>query len=270
VFKRNANLERVRYISLAFIIMGVAMAANKVYEKQSHADTFSASVEAENGSVKPPAKIINNSSASASSAVTFGAVALPKTGNCKAPSGLKVTDIDTANDTGPIPPWKHKLGDAAVVYFATNGMPAEYAGYVQAAATIWSASPCVDARAIGTCPTNSNCVICKMETNSSNYDGQYSEQKSGGVMTGGTLVVDGAYLNGSSVAARRLVVVHELGHAASLNHRKKVDDIMYWDAGETVSLVPDAVDLNNILAIYGVKSNATDGVQSAGVENYER
>jgi hypothetical protein len=225
----------------------------------SQAATYQASKELEQGTIAGNAsKVDASAGASGNSAVSFGG---GKTGSCTAPAGLKVTDIDTAhggNPDDPIPAWRHTLGSAAVIYFQTSGLPAEYAGYLADAASVWSASPCIDARAVTQCPASSNCVRGLMGDNGGDsYDGVYDWQSTGGYMSSGTITLVQDVLDQEPAAYRRLVVVHEMGHAVSLDHRLTKSDIMFWSSDESAPLKADATNLNNILAVYGVKSGAT-------------
>lgn len=248
----------VRNVSVALMFVALAMALSEAIIRVTRAAGFVALAEAENGSIAGAAAVqtgTNAAGASGGSAVKFGAAT---GGGCIAPAGAQLQD--QSSDDYPIPPWPHTLGSRAVVYFQTSGLPAEYAGYINDGLNTWNQSPCIDARAVSTCPTNSNCVKTTVSNNGSGgVDGEYSERTNGAetIMLSGTLTFYANVLAGESVAQRRVTTIHEMGHAVSLSHRNNRNAIMYGSSGANVSLNPDSVDLNNLLVIYGKAGDAT-------------
>lgn len=249
-----------RYVKIAIlgtVFAVVGLLAVQFYLHTTGAATFAAHLEAESGTVAGAAATKTNiPQASGGSAVSFGGGG--KTGGCIAPAGLKVTDLDP--DEGGVqqlPPWRHTLGDAAVIYFQTSGLPAEYAGYIADGAAVWNASPCIDIKVVTQCPAVSNCVEARVSNESNtDYDGLF-ESRGNSYLISGTITMVKPKLDKDPVAYRRLVVAHEMGHAVSLEHRATKTDIMYYASDESAPLVADKTNLNNLLAIYGVKSAAT-------------
>ena len=133
-------------------------------------------------------------------------------------------------------------------------------------ANVWNASPCLDVRVVSACPSASNCVRAIVDSSSSaDYDGMFegNGNRAYTYLTDGSISLVTALLNDNPVKYRRMVVAHEMGHAVSLGHRLTVNDLMYWSSDENVPLKADATALNNILAIYGVRSDATTTPMSA-------
>jgi len=235
-------------------LIAVMMAAGYFFIRGSYAATALVAGESEQGQLAGAATLVNDANASNGQAVSFGSK------RCIAPSGLQVTDIDTAHDGDPIPPWRHTLGSPATIYFQTSGLTDEYIGYINDGAHVWNASPCINAVVVNQCPASSNCVrgIISNETGL-DYDGQFNGTGNSGYtyLTSGTITFVKPALDKEPVAYKRMVVTHEMGHAVSLLHRLKSTDVMYWASDETVALEADSVNLNNILAVYGVASAAT-------------
>lgn len=265
---RHPHLLLVRNISVALMFVAAAMALADVYINVSKAAASIVLAEAETGTVAGAATTVagtNATGASGGSAVKFGA---SNSSSCIAPAGAKLQD--QSSDDYPIPPWPHKLGSKAVVYFQTSGLPAEYAGYINDGLTTWNQSECLDTRAVETCPSNSNCVVTKVSTASSgSVDGEYSERTNSAetIMLSGTLTFYKSALDGESVAQRRVTTIHEMGHAVSLSHRNNRNAIMYGSSGPNVSLNPDSVDLSNLLYIYGRAGDATANNSVNGTNN---
>lgn len=256
-FRRRLVTARQLIIVIALLVL--AAVGVRWYLLSSQAAPFQVSAEAENGT-HPNTSVVADSKASNGQALKFGGGTGGGGGSCIAPAGLKETDIDTAHDGDPIPAWRHTLGSKATIYYQTGGIPAEYAGYVQDGANIWNVSPCINLMVVATCPANSNCVPVKIGTVGDSSDGVFESTSTGGssgYLKSGSLTLDDSLLSKQPVSYRRMVTAHEMGHSVSLRHRLTVNDIMNWSSDDGVPMTADATNLNNILAVYGVKSGAT-------------
>ena len=73
------------------------------------------------------------------------------------------------------------------------------------------------------------------------------------VRKSGTLTVYTDEIDHESDNGALATIVHELGHAYGLSHRKNPDDLMNEDTDDDTDPEPDAVDFHNLLVIYGTK-----------------
>lgn len=264
---RLSGLHRRQYPLVFFGLIAVAALLGGVITASTRAATFSAHIEAESGTLQT-AQAVQASGASGSQAVTFksgsagggGGGTVSKTGNCKAPAGLKPTDLDASHGgTDQIEPWRHKFGDAATIYYATSALPAEYKQYINDGAAIWNVSPCIDIKPVDTCPAQSNCVVASMvnDNGGGSFDGVFRSKSRSGYLVSGTIEMVDSILKKYDPEYRKLVVVHEMGHSVSLGHRLSDKDIMFWSSKIGVMIAADKINLDNILAVYGIESGAT-------------
>jgi hypothetical protein len=174
------------------------------------------------------------------------------------PAGQKLQDQDTSDS--PETPWK-RTGPEVVVYFETGKVSAEHAGYIEKGAAAWSVSPCIDARAVATCPANVNCVTSvDKNAGGGDTDGEFSGKESGGWRVGGVLTLYTDVMNSMDNAnGRQVTTTHEMGHAIGLIHRigagtnKCAPELMMACTSDDSSPTPDDIDYQNLLVIYGTK-----------------
>ena len=152
-------------------------------------------------------------------------------------------------------PFARPPGKKLLVHFVNAGAPDRYWKLLGSAAAIWSTSPCVQAVLVESCPAGANCVRLRAEPTSDDEDtdGEFSGDEQGGVRVGGTLTVFTDLMDESSDNGALATIVHELGHAFGLVHRLDEDDVMNAWTDDDTHPVPDRVDFDNLLVIYGTK-----------------
>ena len=160
---------------------------------------------------------------------------------------------DADPEDTPEKPWPHTDGVGVTVYFETTGLSGRYERLVQDAASIWSASPCIEAVAIEECKDGVNCVSVKEKSSSKDRgtDGEFSGRGRGESRSGGTITLYTELLDRSSDNGALATVVHEMGHALGLVHRKSRDSVMNKKTNDKTNAVPDAIDFKNLAVIYG-------------------
>lgn len=170
---------------------------------------------------------------------------------CVAEAGAEQQDVDT--DDSPEYPWGHVPGEEVTVYFETGGLPARYANFVEEGAAIWSQSPCVEAIAVEQCPAQGNCsaVTVKERSGDRGTDGESESDDRDGVRVANTLTFYTRLLDQSSDNGALATVVHEMGHALGLVHRKNPDSVMNAETDDDTNPIPDETDFANLVAIYG-------------------
>lgn len=187
-------------------------------------------------------------------AVTVGLLRTPSEptgGACVAAAGAEQQDVDP-EDT-PEVPWPHVPGERVVVHFATGGLPARYADLVGQAAAIWARSPCVEPVVVDACPPESNCstVVARERGGGRDTDGESDSDDRGGVRRSNTITLYTGLLDEASDNGALATTVHEMGHALGLVHRNDRDSVMNAETDDSTDPVPDAIDFENLVVIYG-------------------
>lgn len=169
---------------------------------------------------------------------------------CETPAGARTLDVDHGDS--PETPWPKPDGEELLVYFETSGLSERYAGMVEEAAGIWSGSPCLNAVAVPACPAEGNCVAVEEEYSGGgrNTDGEFTGWDSGGVREGGRITLYTRLLGETSDNGALATVVHELGHALGLVHRKDGSDVMNAFTDDGTDPVPDSTNFYNLAVIY--------------------
>ncbi|WP_146069253.1 matrixin family metalloprotease [Arthrobacter sp. ZGTC412] len=160
----------------------------------------------------------------------------------------------------PEKPWPHTDGAGVTVIFETTGLSDRYERLVQDAASIWSASPCIEALPAAECKDVGNCVSVKEEfaSNDGGTDGVFSGRDSGTYRSGGTITLYTRLLDRSTDNRALATIVHEMGHAFGLVHRLDRDSVMNETTNGTTNPVPDAIDFTNLAVIYGAPAIAKE------------
>jgi len=170
---------------------------------------------------------------------------------CTAEPGTPQRDVDPADD--PEHAWRHVPGEEVTVYFATAGLPRRYADMVPTGARLWSVSPCIDAHAVESCPAGTNCTTVRVKERSKDRgtDGETSSDDQGGVRLSSRITLYTALLDKESDNGALATVVHEMGHALGLVHRKQPGTVMNATTNDNTDPTPDEIDYANLRAVYG-------------------
>lgn len=170
---------------------------------------------------------------------------------CVAEPGAVQRDVDP--DDSPESPWRHAPGSEITVYFATADLPRRYADMVATGAQVWSKSPCIEALAVEACPAGANCTTVEAEERSRDRgtDGETSSVDRDGVRLSSRITLYTALLDKSSDNGALATVVHEMGHALGLVHRKQGGTVMNENTDDHTDPVPDETDFANLRVIYG-------------------
>lgn len=160
-------------------------------------------------------------------------------------------DIDRKDS--PEKPWPHTPGNKVLVNFETGALSARYAGLVDKAAEIWSESPCITAIAVTACQPGSNCVSLeeKAVSRDRGTDGEFTGADSGSYRNGGTITLYTRLLDRASDNGALATIVHEMGHALGLVHRRDKNSVMNASTNDRTNPTPDATDFANLRSIYG-------------------
>lgn len=167
----------------------------------------------------------------------------PPADECVAPSGLKLQDQDLTDSQLP---WKRTGKQKVVIFFETNDVDAEFLEHMKKGAENWNKSPCLDVRLVDRCPAGANCVTVSAPNADSEDDGNFDAEEKGGFTLGGHIDVT----TGLSRGERLNVMIHEMGHAVGLRHRKTEHVLMNGDTYDDV-FVSDPIDYQNLLVLYG-------------------
>lgn len=171
---------------------------------------------------------------------------------CALLRGDGLHDVDP--EDAPEKPWPRPAEGAEVtVYFEAGRLSGRYERLVREAATIWSVSPCIQAVAVEECKGGGNCVSVEEDLSSgdSGTDGEFSGRGAGRYRTGGTITLYTEPLDRSSDNGALATVVHEMGHAFGLVHRKDRDDVMNETTNDKTNPHPDDLDFTNLAVLYG-------------------
>lgn len=170
---------------------------------------------------------------------------------CVAEPGTPQRDVDP--DDAPEHAWRHVPGGEVTVYFATAGLPRRYADMVATGARLWSLSPCIEALAVESCPAGTNCTIVRVKERSDDRDtdGETSSVDRDRVRLSSRITLYTALLDKSSDNGALATVVHEMGHALGLVHRKQPGTVMNATTDDHTDPTPDETDYANLRAIYG-------------------
>ncbi len=173
---------------------------------------------------------------------------------CVAPPNLKQQDLDPKDSADPY--WK-RTGLEVQVAFATGGLPAQYAADVASAAKTWARSVCIAATTVPSCSGVTNCVpVATSNVKNGSVDGEFVGQFSGGYKVGGHIDLFLPVLSKEPAQDQLAVITHEMGHAIGLQHRKSQTDLMLA-VGSAGTAIPDKIDYDNLLAIYGTRRGST-------------
>lgn len=173
---------------------------------------------------------------------------------CSVPAGSTLRDLDP-QDT-PETPWRKDDGQELLVYFETGGLEGRYVGLSTDAVDYWSASPCIEAVAVATCPEDANCVAMVTVDNAGDdgeSDGSFSGRDRATYRTGGEITLHTGLLDRSSDNGALATIVHEMGHALGLVHRRDPEDVMNAYTSDTTDPQPDATNFVNLAVIYGTR-----------------
>jgi Zn-dependent protease with chaperone function len=165
--------------------------------------------------------------------------------------GTPQRDLDP--DDKPEFPWRHTPRGEVRVYFATTGLPRRYVDMVATGARVWSYSPCIDALAVEDCPTETNCTTVRAEERGDDRDtdGETSSVDRDGLRVASRITLYTGLLDKSSDNGALATVVHEMGHALGLAHRKTAGTVMNAKTDDDTDPIPDETDFANLRAIYG-------------------
>lgn len=167
----------------------------------------------------------------------------PTADECVAPLGVKLQDQDLTDSQLP---WKRTGGGKVVIFFETKNVTPVYLDDMKAAVENWNKSPCLDTRLVASCPSGANCVTVQAPNPATDGDGNFDAVERGGFTTGGHIDM----LPGLSEGERLNVMIHEMGHAIGLRHRKTTRVLMNADTFDNV-FASDPVDYQNLLVLYG-------------------
>lgn len=162
---------------------------------------------------------------------------------CVAPAGLALQDQDPSDHQVP---WKRIGAAKVVITFETRNITPDWIAEMQKGVAAWNRSPCLDTKLVQSCQPNTNCVTVSVGALSGGDDGNFAAVESGGFTTGGHI----DYSNTLSGGSKTNVVIHEMGHAVGLAHRKTQHVLMNGDTYHEV-FDPDPIDYQNLLVLYG-------------------
>jgi hypothetical protein len=211
------------------------------YEQRDHNGHEAAETEPEDATSEA-ATTSTSTSTTASSAQTSIPPPSPS-GACVAPAGLELQDQDLTDEQKP---WQRRGAERVVIFFETKKVSAEFLEYMKKGVENWNRSPCLDTRLVDTCPANANCVTVTAPESTADDDGNFDEIEKGDFTIGGHIEVASNLTKGE----RQNVMIHEMGHAVGLRHRKTPHVLMNGETYDDV-FASDAIDYQNLLVLYG-------------------
>lgn len=141
-------------------------------------------------------------------------------------------------------PWRRNGAPKVVITFETRNLGADWVAELQKGAAAWNRSACLDVRLVEACQAGTNCVT--VSVGDGEDDGNFDAVESDGFTTGGHIDLLATLTGGE----RTNVVIHEMGHAVGLAHRRTEGVLMNGDTYDNV-FDPDDVDFQNLLVLYG-------------------
>lgn len=169
---------------------------------------------------------------------------------CVARRGATLLDVDPGDR--PEKPWRRDGDAKARVVFETSGLPVRYRHMVVRGAELWSASPCIDAVTAPRCAAGDHCVhVVERRADGEDSDGEFASHDGPRYRREGTITLYTDVLGTEGDEEALVTVVHEMGHALGLRHRRDPGSVMHPDSGAGTSPTPDAVDLTNLVTTYG-------------------
>jgi hypothetical protein len=163
---------------------------------------------------------------------------------CVAPAGVALQDQDPSDHQVP---WKRNGATKVVITFETKNVTPDWVAEMQKGVAAWNRSPCLDTKLVQTCQPDRNCITVSVAPESTvGGDGNFDAVESGGFTVGGHIDYSSSLRGG----AKTNVVIHEMGHAVGLAHRKTQHVLMNGDTYDDV-FDPDLIDYENLLVLYG-------------------
>jgi hypothetical protein len=166
----------------------------------------------------------------------------------------KATLRDTDPKDSPEKPWPRPASGRLTVHFVPADASTRYARLLEEAAAIWSRGSSVTAVASSSPPAGAHHVRVvekKRHHRHRKTDGEFSGDDHHGVRRGGTITLYTHLLDRATDNGALATIVHEMGHAFGLVHRRNKHDVMHADTDDDTDPVPDEVDFANLETLYG-------------------
>jgi hypothetical protein len=163
---------------------------------------------------------------------------------CVAPAGVALQDQDPSDHQVP---WKRNGAAKVIITFETKNLTPDWVAEMQKGVAAWNFSPCLNTKLVPTCQPKRNCVTVSVAPESTGgADGNFRAVESGGFTVGGHIDYSSSLTGG----VKTNVVIHEMGHAVGLAHRRTENVLMNGDTYDDV-FDPDPIDYQNLLVLYG-------------------